>query len=120
MANKAIAGVVYVRIDGTTVSVRGNVKCSMASESRESIAGVDGVHGHKVIPAVPFIELDVSDGDEADWTVLAAAKGVEIQAELTSGKVAVLSEAVQVNQLEVDGVEGQATLRFEGRHGEWQ
>ena len=48
-----IAGVAYVKVDGTQYPLRGNFTVSPSNVERQMLAGQDGVHGYSEIPRVP-------------------------------------------------------------------
>lgn len=120
MTNRKIGGTVYVRIDGVVVPVRGNVTGTPETQTRESVTGADGVHGYTETKVPAFIEVDITDRADVDWPSLVQSVGVEVQAETSPGRTLVLSNAWQINQGEVDMVEGQSTLRWESGEAAWR
>lgn len=115
---KAIAGIVYFKIDGTLYNVRGNVKYATGDRERETITGLDGVHGYKEMPTAPFIECDISDNGSLDLKKLQDFTESTVTLELASGKQVILRDGWLVTRPEMDGSEGQATIRFEGMSAE--
>jgi len=99
-----IAGTAYFTIDGQRYSLKGNMTVALGARERETVVGLDNIHGFKEMPAAAFIECDVTD--KPDF-------------ELINGKVGVLRNAWQVNNIELNVDEGELTVRFEGPKGEW-
>ena len=112
-----IGGILYFEVDGTRYAVRGNVTYAIGSNEKESVVGQDGYHGYKENPMTPFIQIDITDVLGTEVAVLQSARGTTCTMALANGKVLTLSNATQVNQLEVDAIEGQFTARFEGERG---
>jgi len=79
---------------------------------------MDRIHGYKEMIEAPFVEMAVSDAGDLDTKKFQKATDITVTVELGSGKQFVLRNAWHVPQIEVDGVEGQMTLRFEGLSGE--
>lgn len=112
-----IGGILYFEVDGERFSVRGNVTYSTGNVERESIVGQDKYHGYKETPMAPYIQMDVTDALGTESTVLNNARGVRCTLGLANGKTVTLTNATQINQIEVDAVEGQFSIRFEGEQG---
>lgn len=114
-----VAGTAYFKVNGLQYSIRGNMTIALGGVERESVVGLDGYHGIKETPVAAFIECDITTTADLDIATLQRAENVTVTAELSNGKVAVLYNAYQVNNLEIDAVEGQLTARFEGPRGIW-
>lgn len=113
-----IAGTAYFKVDGTQYSLRGSVTANLKAFDREGIAGLDGVHGYKETPMVPFIEVEVSYTPELDLNALAKLDDVTVQLECANGKAGLLRNA-WANTGDVNPEEGSFTVKFEGKSGEW-
>lgn len=116
---KDIAGIVYFKVDGEQYSVAGPVTLSLGDTTRETLVGHDGVHGFKVMPKPPFVEVQVRDFGEMDLNKIEKLSEVTVTVELSNGKVATIRDASQVNGIELNSEDGIFTLRFEGKTGEW-
>lgn len=115
-----VGGKLIITINGIRYPIRGDVKMSLSGYKREAVVGVDiGIHGFKEMPAVSFIECAVTDLGSLDINTINQLENVTIAAELNNGKTGVLHNATQVNQIELDAIEGQFTVRFEGNSGEY-
>lgn len=114
-----VAGTAFFKVDGVQYNLRGNVTLSLGNVSRESMVGLDGYHGIKEVPVASFIEVELTDQPEIDLNVLNELSDVTVQVELINGKLGILRNAEQVNDLELSVDEGTFTVRFEGPKGEW-
>lgn len=112
-----IGGVLYFDVDGKRCAVRGNCTYSIGTASRESVVGQDGYHGYKENPAAPYIQMDITQMMNTKVSDLQNARGVRCTLGLANGKTVTLVGATQMNQIEVDAIEGQMTIRFEGAQG---
>lgn len=118
MATK-VGGKALLKINGVQYPLRGNLTIQLGNVQRESVVGVDQVHGIKEMPVAPFIEMDITDLGDLDISAVQNATDVTINVELNNGKQAVLRNASQVNAMELNAVDGFYTARFEGISGQW-
>jgi hypothetical protein len=114
-----IAGITYINVDGVPLELKGSINVAPGSFSRESVVGLDGVHGYKEIPIVPFVECTITDSAGIDLNAIEKLANVTVTVELANGKTAVVNQATQVNQLENNPEEAEVTVRFEGTSGAW-
>lgn len=114
-----VGGTCQFLVDGTQYALRGNLKVSLGDVKRESVVGADGFHGIKEIPVASYIEAQVSDLAGLDIDTVQSLKNVTVNVKLNNGKTGVLSNASQMNQVELDAVDGSYTIRFEGSTGQW-
>jgi hypothetical protein len=113
-----IAGVAFVRVDGQQYALRGNLTIAIDAFSREGIAGMDGVHGYKETPVVPKITFDISDTAGFSLQQLRSICNATVTAELGNGKTYLLRGAWTAALMELNAVDGQVTVVFEGQAGE--
>lgn len=108
-----VSGVSAVSIDGFSYMLVDGLSWSAASVSRETMSGLDGVHGYKEMPVSGFVSFRIRDiGVRVEN--FNRMVGSTVVAELASGKQVVLSNGWCVSALEVDGAEGTVEVRFEG------
>jgi hypothetical protein len=117
MTNK-VGGIAYIKVDGKQFLLRGNLKYGPADRERETVAGMDQVHGFKEMVKTPFVEMDLTDTAGLNVKKFQEMTDVSVVVELGNGKQFVLSNAWCVTAPEVDASEGQFTVRFEGLRGE--
>lgn len=119
MANiSKIAGKAFIKVNGAQHALRGSVTANLKSTQKEGVAGLDGVHGYKETPVIPFIELQLSHLPALDLDELAKVDDATVQLECANGWNGVLRNA-WANPGDVNPEEGSLTVRFEGRSGEW-
>lgn len=111
---EAVAGSLYLKIDGEQYDLRGDIKISPVNVQREGIVGLDGPHGFKETPVLPYIEAMITDGAGLSLQDLMALTNSTVTAELKNGKTYILREGFTTTAIELDGDEGQFSLRFEG------
>jgi hypothetical protein len=114
MAEKKIGGVAYLKADGLQYELGGSITVSPSQVEREGKVGLSGVAGYTEKPRIPFIEADVHTTSDLSAEDLEDITAATVTAELANGKVYVLQGAWCTSALEIDGAEGQLTVRFEG------
>lgn len=119
MATPLIGGICQFVVGGVQYALRGDIKVSLGDVKRESIVGADSYHGIKEMPSPAYIEAQVSDLAGLDINTVQNLKNVTVTVKLNNGKTATLPNAGQMNQLELDAVEGHYTVRFEAANGQW-
>lgn len=109
--SKPIAGIAYLTAGGKQLALRGNLVVSPFSEEKTMVAGQDGVHGHTVMPRVPWIEGDFSDIN-LSFEELQAMSAETVTAELVNGKVYVGRECIVEGAPDLNTQEGTAKIRW--------
>ena len=114
MANHCIAGEGYVKVDGRQLSVRGTLTISTNQYTRETVAGLDGIHGYTKDFHPQYIEIEITNRPAFPLTDLANITDATVTAELRtarSGCCATRGIAVTSSTTRADG---SATIRFDG------
>jgi hypothetical protein len=114
MSENISSGIVSLFGDGEVFNVLADVKYSMATVKVTVVRGVNGHYSERHEPMTPYIELTISDSGDLDTGNLSGRRFDVIQLPLLNGKTPKLNKAIQVNQVEVDAIEGSTTVRFEG------
>lgn len=114
-----IGGICQFIVNGNQYALRGDMKVSLGDVKREAVIGADTFHGFKEIPTQAYVEVQVSDLAGLDINTVQSLINVTVTVKLNNGKTGTLSNAAQVNDLELDAVEGHYTIRFEGAVGTW-
>lgn len=109
-----VAGTAYVKLDGGQLALSGSLKIQPSDVERAGVTGLSGIGGYKESPAIPSIEIQVFDVPEISLTALKNVKNSTVTAEVSNGKVYVLSNAWSCPPFDLDGAEGQVTIKFEG------
>ncbi|EON3358787.1 phage tail tube protein [Yersinia enterocolitica] len=109
-----LAGTAYVTVDGLTIMVAGQFKYSPSKFKRETLTGMDGVHGYKETFNAPFIACQIRDSGGTSISDFNDQTNVNIVCELANGKTIIGSGMWSVNTQEVDSTEATADIRWEG------
>jgi hypothetical protein len=110
---KIIAGTASFRINGQPINLKGDLTYSTTQESAEGYKGVDGHAGIMVTPKLPFVEGTFSDQSDISTQDFEGLEGVDVQVDLRNGKKIVFPNCFQTGEVEVNGIEGSFSLRFE-------
>ncbi|QNK65761.1 phage tail tube protein [Variovorax sp. PAMC26660] len=91
MANDTnrLAGTAYLSVDGTTYMVAGAFEYSPAKVTRETLTGMDGVHGYSEKPKAGHISATLRDSGGLSVASINAMTNVTVVAELANGKTIV-------------------------------
>lgn len=116
MANttpRRLAGVSSIMIDGSSYALVDGLIYSAAVVKRETLMGLDGVHGYKETPVAGYIACTIRDTGVRveDFN---AMSGVTVQASQANGKQIVGYNMWTADVQEVNAVEGTFEVRFEG------
>ena len=117
MSNR-IAGTLYFKADGVNYLAKGSFNVKVTPSQREGIAGLDGVHGHKETPQVPYIEGTFSTEPGFSVDDLHGRDDATVTVELANNTAFVLRNAWFAGDGEINADEGEITGRFEGMSGE--
>ncbi|WP_392563203.1 phage tail tube protein (plasmid) [Orbus sturtevantii] len=109
-----LAGTAYVTIDGQSIMVVGNFKYQASKIKRETLVGMDGVHGYKETHIAPFISCDVRDSGGTTVADFNKMVNVTISVELANGKMLTGSNMWSVETQEVSSDDAVFSLKFEG------
>lgn len=111
--SNALAGTAYLTVDGQQYLLAGNLKYRVTGYTRESLSGMDSVHGfsEKVRPG--YIECDIRDSGGLSMAAINAMRDVTVVAELANGKTIVARNAWSVEDQDVDTAEATSTVRWE-------
>ncbi|EHJ8971179.1 phage tail tube protein [Salmonella enterica] len=112
-----LAGTAYVTVNGITVMVAGDFKYSTATFKRETLAGMDGIHGYKETYSAPYISAKIRDSGGTTVADFNDQTNVSIVAELANGKTIIGSGMWTVETQEVDSNDAVFDVRWEGMTG---
>lgn len=113
-----IGGIVFVKVDGEQLRVKGNVTYNLGLPLREPVVGHDGVHGFKEVPQVAFIELEMTDKKDLSLKKFLSITSATVTAQLNNGKTIVLRNAANVSEGTGNSEEANMTVRFVGSDAE--
>lgn len=114
MSGNLLAGTAYVSVDGMTIMVVGQFKYSTGRVKRETLIGMDGVHGYKETFVAPYISCQVRDGGSTVLADFNHQVNVTLVVELANGKTLIGSGMWSTDVQEVDSEEAVFTVKWEG------
>ena len=109
-----LAGITGLTIDGTPYMVVSDVTWSPARWRRETLTGLDAVHGFSELPIAGYIEATLRDSGDLTVGDFNEFRCVEVQVILANGKVVGGTNMWCISALEVRAAEGTFQVRFDG------
>lgn len=114
-----IAGVCYIKVDGTQLTVEGSVECPLAATQKEKIAGLDRVAGYKETVLPPYVKVSAILTPDFPRAQLTTGSNMTVTAELANGMVYTLTNAWLEGEAAAKADEGKVELEFAGLNGVW-
>lgn len=119
--NNVIGGVGAVTVVGLgRLMARGAVRIRIGGKKRETVEGVDEVHGYNEKHVSWRLAIDASKVEGWDPVAIKAIESETILIELAGGVTVKMYGAWNSDDVELDAVEGQASLVFESREGSYE
>lgn len=109
-----LAGITGMTIDGTAYMVVSDVTWSPSKWKRETLTGLDSVHGFSEVPMQGHIEATLRDSGAITVGDFNDMRCVEVQLSLANGKAVTGSNMWNTAALEVRAAEGTFQVRFDG------
>jgi hypothetical protein len=109
-----LAGITGLTVDGTAYMVVSDVTWSPVRWRRETLAGLDSIHGFSEVPLQGFIEATLRDAGDLSVESFNEMRCVEVQVQLANGKVVGGANMWCVSALEVRAAEATFQVRFDG------
>lgn len=109
-----IAGTASVVVDGVTIMVAGKFKYRPSKVKRETLTGMDRVHGYKETPVAGMISLDVRDSGGTSVSDFNDMTNVTVVATLANGKIIIGSGLWTTGEQEVESEDAIFNVTFEG------
>jgi hypothetical protein len=113
-ACERLAGITGLTIDGNAYLVVSDVTWSPARWKRETLVGLDSVHGFSEVPLQGYIEATLRDQGTITVGDFNDMRCVEVMVTLANGKVVAGSNMWNTAALEVKAAEGTFVVRFDG------
>ena len=85
MSRGLLAGTASVTVDGTTYMVEGAFKYRPSTVKRETLTGMDGVHGYKETPVAGAISMSLRDAGDFLVATVNGMRNVTVVAQLANG-----------------------------------
>lgn len=109
-----LAGITSLTVDGTAYMVVSDVTWSPAKWKRETLVGLDMVHGFSEVPIQGYIEATLRDSGSISVSDFNQMRCVEVLVTLATGKIVGGANLWNTSALEVRAAEGTFTVRFDG------
>ena len=109
-----LAGITGLTIDGTAYMVVSDVTWSPVRWRRETLAGLDAIHGFSEVPVQGYIEATLRDAGDMVVEDFNEMRCVEVLVSLANGKVVGGANMWCVSALEVRAAEATFQVRFDG------
>jgi hypothetical protein len=109
-----LAGITGVTIDGVAYMVVSDVTWSPSRWKRETLLGLDSVHGFSEVPIQGYIEATLRDQATITVDSFNEMRCVEVQVTLANGKVVGGANMWCTSALEVRAAEATFQARFDG------
>lgn len=109
-----LAGITGLTIDGNAYMVVSDVTWSPVRWRRETLAGLDSIHGFSEVPLQGYIEATLRDAGDLSVESFNEMRCVEVLVSLANGKVVGGSNMWCVSALEVRAAEATFQVRFDG------
>jgi hypothetical protein len=113
-ACERLAGITGLTIDGNAYMVVSDVTWSPATWKRETLLGLDSVHGFSEVPIQGYIEATLRDSGTISVGDFNQMRCVEVQVTLANGKIVGGTSMWNTSALEVRSAEGTFQVRFDG------
>ncbi|WP_340611997.1 phage tail tube protein [Xenorhabdus bharatensis] len=109
-----LAGTAYASVNGISIMVVGDFTYSPSTVTRETLTGMDYVHGYKEKPNAPYISCRVRDSGGTTVADFNNQTNVTIVVELANGKTIIGENMWTVNTQEVKSEDAEFEVRWEG------
>lgn len=110
-----LAGITGLTINGNSFMVVSDVTWSPATVKRETLVGLDSVHGFSEVPIQGYIQATLRDSAAIRVGDFNAMRCVEVLVTLANGKIVGGSNMWNTAALEVRAAEGTFEVRFDGQ-----
>jgi hypothetical protein len=116
MANDTnrLAGTAYLSVDGVTYMLAGDFEYNPSKVSRESLTGMDRVHGYSEKPNTPHISGTLRDAGGLSVAALNDMTNVTVVCELANGKTVVGRNMWAVETQTAKAADATIEVKWEG------
>lgn len=109
-----LAGTALVTVDGVSIMIAADFEYSPSTVKRETLVGMDGVHGYKETPVAGFISASVRDSGGTTVADFNDQTNVTVTALLANGKTVIGSGLWSVDTQEVKSTDAVFSVKWEG------
>ena len=116
MANNPnrLAGTAFLSVDGVSYMLSGDFEYSPSTVSRETLVGMDSVHGYSEKPIAGHISGTLRDSGGLSVASLNAMSNVSVVAQLANGKTIVGRNMWTVESQTVKSTDATIEVKWEG------
>jgi hypothetical protein len=115
--NNRLAGTAYLAVDGVTYMLVGDFEYNVAKVTRETLTGMDTVHGFSEKPKAPHISGTLRDSNGLSVASLNAMTDVTLTVELANGKVIIGRNMWTVEDQTAKSTDATIDVKWEGPQG---
>jgi hypothetical protein len=108
-----LAGTAYLSVDGVTYMLVGDFSYKVSGVSRETLKGMDGIHGYSEKPEQGYIAATLRDSSNLSLSDLNAMSNVTLVAELANGKTCIGSAMWTTEQPESKSADATIEMKWE-------
>lgn len=109
-----LAGTVFLYVDGANFMLSGDFEYSVSGVQRETLVGMDRVHGFSAKPKQGHISGSIRDWNGLSLAAVNAMENVTVVAQLTNGKTIVGRSMWTVDEQTVKAEDATIDVKFEG------
>lgn len=109
-----LAGTAYLSVDGVSYMLSGDFEYSPSTVSRESLVGMDGVHGYSEKPITGHISGTLRDSGGLSVAGLNQMTNVTVTTQLANGKTIVGRNMWTVESQTVKSADATIEVKWEG------
>lgn len=109
-----LAGTAYLSVDGKTYMLVGDFSYKVSGVSRETLMGMDGVHGYSEKPAQGYIGGTLRDSGGLSLRDLNDMSNVTVVCELANGKTVIGRNMWSTDQQENKATDATIEMKWEG------
>lgn len=117
---RRVAGICYVKVDGSQLEVKGGIECALAPTKKEAVMGLAGNAGYKETAERQYIKVTAIFTNDFPISTIQQGTNMTVTAELSNGKVYTLTSAWLEGEASASAEEGEIELEFTGITGVWQ
>ncbi|MDU4291091.1 phage tail tube protein [Mixta calida] len=111
--SRRLAGTANVAVNGVTIMVAGKFKYRPSKLKRETLTGMDSVHGYKESPTSGLISMDVRDSGGTTVSDFNDMTNVTVTAMLANGKTIIGVGMWTTDTQEVESEDAVFSVTFE-------
>ena len=112
--NQRIGGIINIQVNGVLLDAKGAFEYDLGGVTRETVAGVDGIHGYTEKPKAAFIDGTITDRGNLDLKALANGKNQTVTLKLANRKTVVLRNGWYVGDATGNTEQSEIKVRWEG------